>query len=197
MKGQTQIVTTMLLTMVTVAVVGTVYFYGLPLIEKNKDIATLQKTEDFIKLLDDKIKIVANGGSAELPFNIPGLFIFNNSNGTIEIKVKTRRTIYATGAEVPLVGDLEGGNVWGVNKQEIIYVKAEKVGNAFVNSYNLNYKQLEGNDCYKIVLESKTGGDIVTEEGHNIIISHVGIDSSEKCGGTKTLYKSIVQIAIV
>ena len=197
MKGQTQIVTTMLLTMVTVAVVGTVYFYGLPLIEKNKDIATLQKTEDFIKLLDDKIKIVANGGSAELPFNIPGLFIFNNSNGTIEIKVKTRRTIYATGAEVPLVGDLEGGNVWGVNKQEIIYVKAEKVGNAFVNSYNLNYKQLVGNDCYKIVLESKTGGDIVTEEGHNIVISHVGIDSSEKCGGTKTLYKSIVQIAIV
>ncbi|MCD6215987.1 MAG: hypothetical protein J7J92_02850 [Candidatus Aenigmarchaeota archaeon] len=197
MKGQTQIVTTMLLTMVTVAVVGTVYFYGLPLIEKNKDIATLQKTEDFIKLLDDKIKIVANGGSAELPFNIPGLFIFNNSNGTIEIKVKTRRTIYATGAEVPLVGDLEGGNVWGVNKQEIIYVKAEKVGNAFVNSYNLNYKQLVGNDCYKIVLESKTGSDIVTEEGHNIVISHVGIDSSEKCGGTKTLYKSIVQIAIV
>ena len=60
MKGQQQVLTILLITLVLVAIVGSVYFWGLPLIQKNRDITVLKKAEDFMMNLNNKIKYVAN-----------------------------------------------------------------------------------------------------------------------------------------
>ena len=64
MKGQ-QAISVILLTGILVVTVSTIYFWGIPLIEKNKDIALQENAENFMRNLAERVKYVANNPGRE------------------------------------------------------------------------------------------------------------------------------------
>ncbi|OYT58207.1 MAG: hypothetical protein DRO96_00855 [Candidatus Aenigmatarchaeota archaeon] len=192
-KAQTEVLTTLLIFVVTLSVVTSVYFFGIPLIEKNKDIATLEKSEDFIKNLNTKIKKVANGGSDQIEFDLPGLFIFNQTDETIEIVLKTTGTKYAEGGWISLSRSNQTSGTWGIDEPEIIEVKSVKISEKkYITTFKLSYRELKAEkNSYKISLISSSGTSIVSGGGHTITITYGGLSKSED------LIKTNVKINIV
>ncbi|MFH0949338.1 MAG: hypothetical protein V1802_02525 [Candidatus Aenigmatarchaeota archaeon] len=173
MKGLQEVVSTLLISGILIGIVGSVYFWGVPLIQKNRDIATMKGAEEFMKSLDEKIKLVAsNGGKNELKISSPGLIEFDGSN--ITLKIETDGIIYATEAEMPLGKNdctITDGN-WSIDEPSSLCVYSRKLDKKFFTEYSLKYIKLKTlSESYKIELNGKhqTGG-----EGHVISFENTG-----------------------
>jgi len=194
MRGQQEALTAILISGILIGVVGSVYFWGLPLIQKNKDISVLENSEVFIKNLNEKIKYVANnGGRDQMRITIPGI-IRLTSDKNIEIVVDTDGSIYSINAEIPLGRNswchaTEDG-VWGVNDMEMICVKSMEVGEgSYKTTYTLSYVVLaSGARKYTIEL---TGNPSSGGEEHFINIENKGTATDGN------LIKTIIEISIV
>src|SRR3989344_9317294 len=100
MKGQ-QAISVILLTGILIVTVSSIYFWGVPLIQKNKDVALLENSETFMLNLAESIKYVANNpGREQVRFNVDGVMKFES--GSIELQVETGGTIYEAGGFIPL-----------------------------------------------------------------------------------------------
>ena len=60
-----------MITGVVIALVGTAYLWGMPLIEKRTTVAEYSSLESFVLELNDKIIDIANSGSGEYQIDIP------------------------------------------------------------------------------------------------------------------------------
>jgi len=176
MKGQ-EVITAILITGILLGLIGSVYLWGNPLIEKNKDISLLEHAEEFMYNLDAKIKNVATHGGRE-QIEIPLSRLYFDSND-IDLIVETKNTIYAIGAPIPL-GKNEcekTGGDWGVDEQDVLCVRSEEIGGEYETDYNLKYIDLElGINTYKIKLIGKNDSG---KEDDVVIIERVG---TEKIG---------------
>jgi hypothetical protein len=196
-KGQQEILTSILLTGILITVVGSVYLWGIPLIQKNRSAATLESAELFSKNLAEKIKFIANtGGKDQMTINIPGVVFFNNESGTIEIALQTEGTIYSTEGEIPIIGNycvLTTGT-WGVDKPEVLCATTKSLGeNKYTTDYVLGFRPLQSeNKIYKISLV----GDISSGGiDHKIIIENAGSKSTTESG--KVLIETFIKISII
>ncbi len=155
MKGQVEPLSTILMIGVLISVIGTLFLWGLPLIQKNKDISTLENTEAFVKNLNTKIKFIVNsGGRDEIPITVPGIVMFNS--GEINIDIDTQGTIYSTDVWIPLGKNdcsLETG-IWGDVPPDVVCVRSQKAGeNKYLTTYSLKYITLKaGIKNYRIKL---------------------------------------------
>ncbi len=180
MKGQQQVLSILLITLVLVAIVGSVYFWGLPLIQKNRDITLLKKAEDFMMNLNNKIKYVANTQSRDSIKVSVGTLTFDPLNNTLKLEVDTKGTIYATGIPVYFVRNTNSTGVWGRDEPEILYVKSIDMGGSYHNIYVLRYRDLvvPGTvgilNTYKIELCSDINGTQTIGKGHTILINYKG-----------------------
>jgi hypothetical protein len=201
MKGATEALSAILVTGVLISVVGSVYFWGLPLVQKNKDIATLESSENFMVNLKNKIKTVANnGGREELIINVPGILIFDGSS--LNLVVDTQGTQYAKGATIPLGRNecnLQTG-VWGLNEPETFCVFSEEIGESkFTTTYTLKFVQLDtiisdqikGPESFTI---DTTGTSSRGGEGKTVLIENTGTERQSV--GDSTLVKTKVSIKI-
>lgn len=89
MKGQTQIMSAVLLTGIMIGLIGIAYVWGGPMIQKQKDVVKLDNMETFMQNLNKEVKSVAkNGGTSKLNVKLPGsLKVVNNNNignGTVD-----------------------------------------------------------------------------------------------------------------
>lgn len=181
-KGQQEILTTILITGILVGIVGTVLFWGFPLIQKSKDASTLETSEGFIRAINNKIKFIANnGGKDQLVISIPGTVKFLPAEGQIELLVDTQGTVYATDAEIP-IGRNECSRVegtWGINDPEVVCLTSKKIDtNRYLTTYRLGYIPLktQGVVAYKISMTGETG---IGGEGHTIIFENTGTQENE------------------
>jgi len=197
LKGQHEVITTLLITGVLIGVVGSILFWGMPLIQKSKDASVLESSEEFMKTLSSKIKFIANnGGRDQLVITIPGTikFLPNDPAGPrVQLIVDTQGTIYATEAEIPLgrneCSRIEG--TWAVNEPEVLCLTSRELGtNSYVTTYRLNYILLrtEGVVSYQIVL---TGSDATAGQGHTLYLENTGTQQTEN------LINTVVSIDIV
>lgn len=182
-KGQQDVISTILISGVLIGVVSSVYFWGIPLIQKNQDISTLKTAEDFMYSLNEKIKFVANnGGKDQIFVNVPGLLEFDSE--IIELSVNTQGTIYATDVEIPLKKNectrIEG--TWGVHESSVVCVKSRKLAkDQYKTIYTLNFIKLNVVDSgyitgsYKIRLI----GDGVAGDEHIINIENAGVEKGD------------------
>ena len=160
MKGQQQALSAILITGVLMGVVGSVYFWGLPLIQKNKDISVLENSEGFMLNLNNKIKNIANhGGRETMEVTVPGIIEFDGDNITLEIE--TTGSIYAENAPISLSknGCSRTDGTWGVHNPEVLCLLTQCLGEGsdcgtYQTVYTLRYIQLntEGLESYKIDL---------------------------------------------
>jgi len=187
MKGQQDVLSAILISGILIAVV--VYLWGVPLVEKNRDISILQNSEEFMRLLDEKIKFISNhGGRDTIEINVPGLVEFSPSEQKIYLTLETQGTIYAAEIESPL-GKNEctmAQGLWGQDDSSTLCVKSNKIEeNKFRTIFSLGYIELKdknGIESYKIELSGKSA---IGGEAHNIIIENKGVEKSDSL--TKTL----------
>lgn len=178
MKGQQEAVSVVLITGILIGVVGSVYFWGLPLIQKNKDITVLKDSERFMGSLDDKIKSVANnGGRDQILIDVPGILVFDPQSNPPELRLRidTQGTIYDTGGWIPLgrndcsktTGD------WGTDEPSTLCVKSEGEKDKYFTTYRLEYLILKGTGAenYVILL---SGSQASGGEGHKVVMENTG-----------------------
>ncbi len=203
MRGVVEAVSALLISGILIGVVGTVYFWGVPLIQKNKDISVLETTEGFMQEMNNRVKLVANtGGREQVQFSIPGIIRFNGEQ--VNVVVDSEGSIYSSEAEVPLSRNapslLKGK--WGVDEPEIIKVVAEEiVQNRYRNTYTLKYIPLEirpgpppSTAVDKVFQIKLLGIDSVGGEGSVVIITNKGTD--EQLVGGKTVITTNVEISV-
>lgn len=186
-KGQQDLLSAVLLTGIMVVVVGSVYFWGMPLVQKNKDVNSLQNSEDFMRLLNDKIKFVANNaGREQISINVPGIITFSPDTDKLQLELMTQGTIYSVGGSIPLskVERCDPGNgAWGTDQPEVLCVESTKLAeNSYKNIYSLSFRTLDREiapggptKSYKINLTG-TGGS--AGQSHAIVIEYSGSEQS-------------------
>lgn len=181
MKGVAEALTAVVMTGVLIGVVSSVYFWGLPLIQKNKDISTLQSSERFMNSLASTIKEVANvPGRQKLTISVPGLVNFDGAK--FQLTVNTDGTIYSTEGAIPLGRNECSPNTgtWGVQDYATLCVTSSKAGDKFESIYTLKFIQLdtEGIDSFKIAFSGRrnVGGEnrIITIENAGTATQNVG-----------------------
>ncbi|MEM7819575.1 MAG: hypothetical protein QXD48_01980 [Candidatus Aenigmatarchaeota archaeon] len=192
MKGQHEALSIIMISGILIGVVGSVYFWGLPLIQKNKDIALLENSESFMKNLNEKIKYIANyGGRDEIKITLPVLIKFNPDK-TIDLIAETYGTIYAKDAEISLGKNPSTATtgIWGINDPEVINVKSIGLSeDMYKTVFSLRYINLTtGTKTYRIDLigNANSGG-----RDHYIIIENKGTISD------RNLINTIIEISII
>ena len=172
MRGQQQVLTSILLVGVLVVVVGSVYLWGVPLIQKNRDVALLKGVESFIFRLDELIREVANThGKEYIRITPPCSVRFYPERNEITATIKTRGTIYAVGRVYFVRNESEIGS-WGRDEPAVMYVDVKEVGDLYSQKYVIKYRKLEApTRSYLIKL---VGSEFVAGEGHTIYLSYAG-----------------------
>jgi hypothetical protein len=207
-KGQQEALTAVLLSGILIGVVGSVYFWGIPLIQKSKDNSMLESSEQMMADLDAKIKFVANnGGRDRAVVNVPGVIRFDGSS--LELTIETEGTLYAVDAPIQL-GRTSSLNlktdtsvnppviygVWGLDDPVLFNVKSSEITeNKYITTYSLDYIELRNDRTkrdYKIELSgSGTTGGL----DKSVVIESLG-ESTNTING-RTLISSLVKISIV
>lgn len=192
MKGQHEALSVIMISGILIGVVGSVYFWGLPLIQKNKDIALFENSEAYMRNLNEKIKYVANyGGRDEVKITLP-VFMYFNSDKTIEMIVQTAGTIYARDAEIPMGKNdcTASTGTWGIYGPDVMCLKSVGLGeNAYRTTFSLKYINLtSGAKTYVINL---TGDPASGGQDHFIIIGNKGTSTNGN------LISTMVEISII
>ncbi len=203
MKGQSEAISVILISGILIGVVGSVYFWGLPLIQKSKDASTLTNTESFMRNLDSKIKFIANSaGRDQLLVNVPGSLSFDPQTDIVSLVVNTQGTIYATDAEIPLARNptcTASAGVFALNDPDTLCVKSVKLTDKnYKTTYSLWYLSLNNTELvrtYKIDLQSTSANTTLGSQGDTLVIENTGTTISTS--GGETLIKTGVQISIV
>ncbi|MBI5061402.1 MAG: hypothetical protein HZB67_03740, partial [Candidatus Aenigmarchaeota archaeon] len=150
-KGQEPL-TVVMMVGILIVVISSIYFWGVPLIEKNKDVASLKATESFMEELNNKVRDIANNGGREQVTIEKGIVSF--SSGSIKLFMETGGTYYAEDVWIPLGnGDCNLAGTWGVDPPEALCVKSGKIGSSYQTTYELRYRVLgAGSKQYQISL---------------------------------------------
>lgn len=208
MRGQTEALSAVLLSGILIGVVGSVYFWGIPLIQKNKDNSLLETSETFMNTLDQKIKFVANnGGRDRVVISVPGIVRFDGQ--ALELSIDTQGTIYAVDAPIQL-GRTAAVNLrtdtsvnppilygtWGQDDPVLFTVKStELASNRYTTYYTLDYLELRNDKTLKTYKIDLTGSGTSGGYQKTIVIESQG-DSTAIVNG-RTLISSVVKISIV
>lgn len=209
MKGQQEALSAILISGILIGVVGSVYFWGVPLIQKNKDISLLESSEAFMRQLDTKIKSVANNGGRD-QINIPVPGIVNFDGKIITFSISTQGTIYAADAQVPLGRNTDSSlqvdltdpsnpvkyGIWGVDEATLLNVISRKLDkNSYKNDYTLEYIELRNSKTLRDFKISPTGPPASGGQDKTIIIESLG-DFTTIVNG-RTLISSNIKISII
>ena len=208
MRGQTEALSAVLISGILIAVVGSVYFWGIPLIQKNKDNSVLDTSEAFMAGLDRKIKFVANNGGRDVVvIKVPGIVRFDGR--TIELTIDTEGTLYAVDSPIRLgrtslstlktdfstVPPTQYGT-WGVDDPVLFNVKSSEITkNAYLTKYTLDYVELRNDKTLKDYNIDLQGGGVGGQD-RTIIVESLG-DRSDLRSNGRTLISSLVKITIV
>ena len=185
LRGVTPIISSILLVGVLAAVTGVAYQWGLPMIQKNMDVSSLTKAENFLMQLDNKIDIVAVSGSTEeILFDLPGTIRINPENDLIEISLETTGSIYASGGFVCFSRNcnLESG-VFGDDSYSVIGVQTEQTDEDYsLTTFSITQRNLtsSGKTYWRDII-TPDGGVTVGGGNSRFIISK---EKEERVGST-------------
>ena len=205
MKGAIEVLSVIIMTGILIALVGTVYFWGLPLIQTHEDISTLRNAEIFMISLEDKIKDVVNlGGSDRIELTVPHSILVYDGN-KISLKIETKGTSYTEGAVIPLGINnctmTEG--IWGIHSFSVVCVTSECEGGTgkdcqkYLTTYELRYIKLNtetGLKSHKIEF-IPTWKTLYGGEKNSIIIENKGY--TEKNVDGRDLISAMIEINII
>lgn len=156
-KGQ-QIISAVLILLITIALVSIAYTWGLPMIRKRQDAAKVDRLanyfgKDYENSLMRKIVSVANtGGEETFVIDADGWWILHDysetgpQNNSIEFSTFSRQTNVGVGSGwISLSGDScppEYG-LLGVNEPWAVCARADATGEGYIIKYSIWFRELE------------------------------------------------------
>jgi len=201
MKAVSEIISVVMIVVISIGLISTAYMYGLPLIQKSQDKSTLERVISFFDYynpssLPQKIEFVANTGSTEvLTLDAQGVWEVHpfNENSPLNnsivfsffskvTNINTDQLISLTsGASCPPIGGTIGKDSFSV-----VCLTGKPVFDGFNITYFVFLRNLTSTsgETYSIQLISSTG--ITTRStGKTIRISRQSIDKTENFIATK------------
>lgn len=193
-KGQTTVVSTVLITGIILSLVTVTYIWGRPLIEKNSDNAKIDSVIGTLKQINQAVTNVADTGSpSELKVSLDAEEkIFLNSDGEI---------VFETTTSVPLVTTTDWGPVSYIElpyTNEQYYVLTTTANTSAVQHCNGAYGNVYlGNTT--LTLQNGTSFpfnvsvyNLTTEYDYACIVnSRESFTCSSRCGGTDTVINTL------
>lgn len=210
-KGQSQVVTAVLLGGILVVGISSAYTWGVPLLQKNQDVSNLQDTVSTLETLEEEIESVGQrGGSSEVSMDVgDGFLEVDPEADTITYTTTTKAAYVATGQWVPLNdNDLNGvaeaglGEGYGLQNQDrpgVLIARAEQQGEEFQTTFKIVFRELQDTDTNQGYQTDLIGdGNLEASGGtHDIVISR-GEETTEQ-GASATngpLERQQIQIRI-
>ncbi len=198
MKGVEQVISSVLLTAVLIAVVTSVTAVALPLLDKIRDASTIENSRAFMLNLESAIKDVANhGGRVRMPITIDADMLFDQAAQSVGLEFLSSGTIFDSETPIPLgrndCGATKG--VWQDNSPMTLCVLSTCVDTGtecrkYSIAYTLEPLELKIGgtlESRKIVLQSTSSQ--VGSKGSTIILEKTGDDT---LGNEKKTLVSIV-----
>ncbi|MDY6770905.1 MAG: hypothetical protein SV186_03025 [Candidatus Nanohaloarchaea archaeon] len=210
-KGQSQVVTAVLLGGILIVGISSAYTWGVPLLQKNKDVNKLQNTVSTFKKLEQEIESVAQrGGTGQIRFKVGSGFLrVSAENNTIIYTVTTNAAYVATGEWVPLnENDLAGiavagrGEGYGIRNQDkpgVLIANADYQGDNYQTTFKLVFRELQSLSSNKgYIIDLVGSGNLEASGGTHQIIVQQGDEVIEQ-GASATngpLQKQRIKIRI-
>jgi len=187
-KGMSPLISSILIVGILAVITLIAYEWGMPMIQKNIDITTLNKAENFLRQLDKKIDDVAKlGGNEELIFNLPGEITINPENNIIEFYLKTSGSIYMQGGFVCFSRNCNLTNgIWGKDSYSVIGVQVDQFEEyATITTYKIIYRNLTSDTkTYILDIVTPRNATLVGSENSRLLIKKIG---EERGTITKTI----------
>ncbi|MFH0711084.1 MAG: hypothetical protein V1944_00745 [Candidatus Aenigmatarchaeota archaeon] len=145
MKGQTDIISAVIIFIISLGLVSTAYLWGIPLIQKRQDTALIDRVgksfdRNNANSLEKKIESVANnGGSDTFVGDTNGIWYYNSSDNSIQFSFTAKTSKIATGVDWVAIssGNTNTSGELGIDDSFIIFGKADIAG---AGQYNITYK---------------------------------------------------------
>ncbi len=168
MKGQSQLVSALIVVLIALTIIGTVFPWASSVIQKKKDAKSVDDVYNFFQQLESTIiNIARNGGEESLTLDIPGrITVYPESSSdepnsiVFEFESKVSNVAEST-SWIPL--NTPNNNTvatLGIDKPGVIFGKSALGDNKITVWYRLWFRELEDKTTgksYKIVLT--TSGD--------------------------------------
>lgn len=172
MKAQMSVISVILVSGIVIALVGTAYMWGVPLIEKRSVVTEFQTAQNFMLELNDRTVDIANSGSGRESMNIPlGLVKViphdesdpdNNSIilefGVNQPMVFNQTPVYLGGATFEDVISEVG--TYGVSSPGVVSMTSTKDPMGYVMRIKLHFRELDTRSApqrgYKVLLDTPT-----------------------------------------
>ncbi|MBI4020761.1 MAG: hypothetical protein HY369_00800 [Candidatus Aenigmarchaeota archaeon] len=201
MRGQTEVVTVIMISGVVIALVGAAYFWGVPIINKQTSASQFQTATSFILDLRDRIIDTANaaGGEGTLtpPFGALRLVPYaagDPDSNLILYEVILSQPLTLNATEVYL-GDATFTDVvnevgtFGEASPTIVTVRTDPFGTAFKATFTLKFRELEDfPNAYLVRLLAEA----TEEQGTSKISWRFGQNVPQTVAGKTTTYSDVV-----
>jgi hypothetical protein len=183
MKGQSQVVSIVLIIILGLAALAFVLPWTFSMIQKKQDMKDLDDSYNFFKNLDEAIKDIAkNGGEEFLRIEVPGLLsVYPESvndllNNSIVFTFKSKVSNMAEGEWIPLnTPNMNKTGTLGLDTSSVIFGKSTRVNEDMEIQYKLWYRKLV--DSYGrgyIIVINTTDNNVKTTDTGHIKIQRLG-----------------------
>ncbi len=193
MKGQQQVVSVIIIIGLIIGATATVLPWANTMIQKRKDMKSLDDVYYFFQNMDETIRTIAkNGGEESLSLEVPGTLTVSPDDNTIVFNFESKVSNIAEGDWIPLnTPNLNETGTLGLDTPSVIFGKAEQDGNTIKIWYKLWYRQLKDpstNNLYKISLKT-------TDE--TVKTTNTGFMRIQRLGTTTSQDLTITEINII
>jgi hypothetical protein len=173
LKGQSDIISAIIIIVIAIGLVGTAYTWGLPLIQKQQDTALAERVTNYFSndntnSIQKKIVSVAtNGGEATFTEDVSGFWqlvpngTFSIDNNSLSFTFFSRVSNVATGVQwVPLNGVSCPAPSGSVGEDPYaVCARADLLSNGYNITYKVQFRALQGSDQgYEIYLLQHPSG---------------------------------------
>lgn len=184
LKGQSDIISAVIIILIAIGLVGTAYTWGIPLIQKQQDTAVVQRVANYFSNSDANslpkkiVSVATNGGEDTFSEDIAGLWqLVPNSTMSIQDNNSISFTFFsrvsnvaASQGWVTLNGipcPPQAGNVG--DDPYAICARADPLANGFNVTYRVQFRPLStGTQGYEIFLLQSSGSATSTAQSFRI-----------------------------
>jgi len=181
-KGQVQLVSIVIIIVLLLAVIAMVLPWALTMIQKKKDMKTLDDVYNFFQNMDETIRNVARGGGEEsLTLKVPGKFTIYPSLSNSYMNNSIVFVFESLASNIAQCGTLPFEQCWiplntpntnktatlGLDSPSVIFAAANETQNKLEIRYRLWYRTLNDTNghYYKIILNTSGNTEKTTTYG--------------------------------
>ncbi len=195
-KGQTPVISYLLVLGVLLSTVSVAYLWGVPLLKKGSVNSKISDAEQTMLQINNVLEnVISNGGEGSITFVSYGRVKISGKDNSVYYILRSEKTPYATNVWIPLTTDntfgvngTEEANskaILGINTPSLVMVRTEPIGNGeYLIIFRLALRNLidqQGN-IYKYELIPQGTTSVETGQ-HKIIFRKGDVKKSIDNGG--------------